>query len=136
MQVSVVWVQLRHHASGREFIIFNTHLDLRCTLPMVELCREKVAAFTQRGLPLIFMGDFNFTPAQEDYALFIGDGWQDSHAASPDRNAATFQDGRRIDHIFYRGAGLTAQTWTRLLSPDPQQRLSDHDPVYVRFSMD
>ncbi|HLE28731.1 MAG TPA: endonuclease/exonuclease/phosphatase family protein [Anaerolineales bacterium] len=132
----VLWAQLRHRASGREFIVFNTHLDLRCTSPMVELCREKVAAFTQPGRPLIFMGDFNFTPAQEEYTRLAGDGWRDSRAASAEAAEATFMDGRRIDYIFYRSAGLTPQAWAQLLSPDPQRRLSDHDPVYARFSVD
>ena len=132
----VLWVQLRHRPSRQELIIFNTHLDFRCTLPMVELCREKLAAFTRRGLPLIFMGDFNFTPTHDDYALLTGDGWHDAHVASSTTSEATHVNGRRIDHIFYRGAGVTPQTWTQLFSPDPQRSLSDHHPVYVRFRVE
>ncbi len=132
----VLRVQLCHRASGREFIVCNTHLDWRATRPMVELCRAKLAAFSQRGLPLIFMGDFNFSPTEEEFALLTDDGWRDAHAASSATNEATFMDGRRIDHVFYRGVGLRPQRWTCLLSPDPQRRLSDHDPVSVRLRVE
>jgi endonuclease/exonuclease/phosphatase family metal-dependent hydrolase len=117
-------------------IIFNTHLDHHCPLPMVELCREKMAAFTRRGIPLIFMGDFNVTPTHDAYALLTGDGWHDAHGVSSGPSEATHMQGRRIDHIFYRGAGVTPQTWIQLFSPDPQRPLSDHYPVYVRLRTD
>jgi endonuclease/exonuclease/phosphatase family metal-dependent hydrolase len=123
---AVLWGQLRHRISGQECLFFNTHLDGACTLPMIELCREKVAAFTPRGLPMIFMGDFNFTPTHADYTLLTGDGWHDAHVASSTTSEATQMNGRRIDHIFYRGSGVTPQTWTQLCSPDPQRPLSDH----------
>ncbi len=43
--------------------------------------------------------------------------------------------GGRIDHILYRSSGLLPQLWTRLVSPHPTQRLSDHDPVLVQFAV-
>ena len=132
----VVWTHLRHHVSGRELIVFNTHLDGSCTRPMVDLCRRQMAAFIQRDLPLIFMGDFNVSPDQEEYTMFVGDGWKDAHAVSDQSEEATFVDGRRIDHIFYRGAQLAPRRWTRLVSPDPYRRLSDHDPVFAQFRIE
>jgi endonuclease/exonuclease/phosphatase family metal-dependent hydrolase len=137
----VLWAHLRHRPTGRDFFVLNTHLDHRCIQPMVELCRTKLAAFTGRGVPLIFMGDLNFNPAATDYHLFLEDGWCDSHLAAGGPEAATFLydrpdvPGGRIDHIFYQGDGLRATAWTRLFSPDPQRRLSDHDPVCVHFSL-
>jgi endonuclease/exonuclease/phosphatase family metal-dependent hydrolase len=133
---AVLWGHLRHRASGHEVLIFNTHLDPRCLLPMVELCREQIAAFTQCGVPLIFLGDFNFTPTHDAYALLTNDGWHDAHRAASTTSTATHRSGRRIDHIFYRGAGVTPQTWTPLCSPDPQRPLSDHHPVSVRLRVE
>jgi endonuclease/exonuclease/phosphatase family metal-dependent hydrolase len=138
---AVLWAHLRDSVSRHEFLIFTTHIDHRCTRPMVELCREQFAAFATRGLPLIFAGDFNFNPADANYALLIGDGWRDAHDMVAAPEAATFLytmpeiPSGRIDHVLYRGETLTPQAWTRLLSPDPKKRLSDHDPVYVRFSL-
>jgi endonuclease/exonuclease/phosphatase family metal-dependent hydrolase len=109
---------------------------------MVELCREKFVAFAARALPLMLLGDLNFNPADSNYALLIGDGWRDSYEVASAPDSATFLydmpdiPGGRIDHILYRGDGLTPRTWSRLLSPDPKRRVSDHDPVYVRFSLE
>jgi endonuclease/exonuclease/phosphatase (EEP) superfamily protein YafD len=40
----------------------------------------------------------------------------------------------RIDHVLYRGQGLVPVAWARLISPDSDRRLSDHDPVHVQFN--
>ena len=138
----VLWAHLRERTSGRDLFVFNTHIDHRCTHPMVDLCRAKLAPFIGQGAPIIFMGDLNFNPADANYRLLMEDGWRDSHPATTDREAATFLydqpdvPGGRIDHIFYRGDNLQATNWMRLLSSDPQRRLSDHDPVCVQFSLD
>jgi endonuclease/exonuclease/phosphatase (EEP) superfamily protein YafD len=117
-------------------IIFNTHLDARCLLPMLELCLEQIATFSQHGVPLIFLGDFNFTPTHTAFALLANDGWHDTQVAASTTNEATHRSGRRIDHIFYRGTGITPQTWNPLYSPDPQRPLSDHHPLYVRLRVE
>jgi endonuclease/exonuclease/phosphatase (EEP) superfamily protein YafD len=76
-------------------------------------------------LPFIFLGDFNVTPTNDAYALLTGAGWHDARGASSSTSEATHMDGRRIDHVFYRGTGVT-----------PQRPLSDHYPVYVRLRVD
>jgi hypothetical protein len=97
---AVLWGHLRHRPSGQEVMIFNTHLDRHCPLPMAALCCEQIAAVTHRDLPCIFLGDFNVTPTHDAYALLTGDGWHDAHVASASPSEATHLDGRRIDHIF------------------------------------
>jgi len=138
----VLWAHLQHRASSRAFFVFNTHIDHRCTRAMVDLCRERLMAFATATASLIFIGDMNFNPGDSNYASLISDNWRDSHEAADAPGAATFLydlpniPGGRIDHIFYRGDGLTPRMWTRLLPPDPERRVSDHDPVYVRFSIE
>jgi endonuclease/exonuclease/phosphatase family metal-dependent hydrolase len=138
----VLWAQMRQRASSREFFIFNTHIDHRCTRAMVDLCREKFVVFASRSSPLILTGDLNFNSADSNYQLLLDDGWRDSHEVAATSETATFLydlpniPGGRIDHILYRGDGLRSQAWARLLPPTPEQRVSDHDPVYVCFSMD
>lgn len=139
---AIMWTHLRHSLSKREFIAFNTHIDHRCTRPMVDLCRERFTEFITRNLPLIFMGDFNFNPTDPDYKMLISDGWQDSHNVSTTSEERTIlydlphlMPSGRIDHILYRGNGLVPQAWTRLLPPESEQRISDHDPVHVWFSL-
>jgi endonuclease/exonuclease/phosphatase family metal-dependent hydrolase len=136
----VLWARLRHKAAGQELIALTTHLDNRALPAMARLCQEKLPEFVQLGLPLIFMGDFNIDPARAEYSLLTGNGWQDSYTAtlassseSRDTHLPTFLDGRHIDHILYHGETLRPQAWHRLPSPDPEQRLSDHEPVLARF---
>jgi endonuclease/exonuclease/phosphatase family metal-dependent hydrolase len=139
---AVLWARLRHKASGREFIILNTHLDNRALRPMAQMCQEKLQELIATGLPLIFMGDFNIDPARDKYSLLTSNDWQDTYITTPAANSdsksdnlATFRDGRRIDHIFYRGDALKPYQWLRLSSPDPERRLSDHDPVLARLRL-
>jgi endonuclease/exonuclease/phosphatase family metal-dependent hydrolase len=137
----VLWACLVHRASGQNFYIFNTHLDHRCIWPMVHVCRAHFGAFIVEGIPLIFMGDLNFNPSDSHYRQLAADGWRDSQNVSTTPDCPTVLYNRhdapsgRIDHILYRGDRLQPQTWTRLGSPDPGQRLSDHDPVAVQFSI-
>jgi endonuclease/exonuclease/phosphatase family metal-dependent hydrolase len=138
----MLWAHLRHRVSSHELLIVNTHIDHRCPRAMVDLCREKFAVCATPAASLIFMGDLNFNPSDSNYALLIHDGWRDSHEATAAPDSATFLynlpdiPGGRLDHILYRGDGLTPRTWARLVSPDPERRVSDHDPVHARFSVD
>lgn len=144
---AVLWAQLQHRAAGVSFICFNTHIDHRCPDPMVALCRQRFANFLPLNVPLIFLGDFNFNPTTANFALLRHDGWQDANTAAAAAAAAeaaqpTFlfdtphlMPGGRIDHILYRGEQLVPQLWTRLISPQPTQRLSDHDPVLAQFAV-
>jgi endonuclease/exonuclease/phosphatase family metal-dependent hydrolase len=129
----VVWVHLKHRALNQQLIVFNTHIDQRCTLTMIRFCIERTAEFSESELPIFFLGDFNITSTDIGYSLLISNGWQDSCTSEPDAHHATFMDGRRIDYIFYRGRGVKPQRWTQLYSPDSERRLSDHDPVYASF---
>lgn len=140
---AVLWAHLQHRPSGQTFICFNTHIDHRCPDPMVALCRERFADFLPLNVPLIFMGDFNFNPTTANYALLRSDGWRDPHQVAQAAEVPTFlydtphlMPGGRIDHILYRGHGLAPLSWSQLLSPDPVRRVSDHDPVLVRFTLE
>jgi endonuclease/exonuclease/phosphatase family metal-dependent hydrolase len=138
---AIQWARLQHQPSGQTFTVFNTHIDRRCVRPMVELCRDKFQGFIIDGLPAIFMGDFNFNPHDPEYQILIDDGWQDSFSAAAAGDSATFLydlphiPGGRIDHILFRGGGLKSKSWTRIDSPDPMQRISDHDPVIAWLSV-
>lgn len=138
---AVLWAHLRHIASDQEFLVFTTHIDHRCTQAMVELCRSRLAVFSEQGLPQILAGDLNFNPNDANYARLLADGWCDAHTATTAVEAPTMlydlpelMPAGRIDHVLYRGSGLVPISWARLVSPDPDRRLSDHDPVQVQFN--
>jgi endonuclease/exonuclease/phosphatase family metal-dependent hydrolase len=138
----VVWAQLRDKLTDKELIVFNTHFDN--TMPsqerMAELCSRQFEKFTPRGLPMLFLGDFNTDQKRGDYARLTSGGWRDSYTTAEqasddgrDDRVATHLGGTRIDHIFYHGEGLTPIAWQRLESPDPARALSDHFPILARF---
>ncbi|HEX5944266.1 MAG TPA: endonuclease/exonuclease/phosphatase family protein [Anaerolineales bacterium] len=137
----VLWARLHHLASNREFVIFNTHIDQRCTNAMIELCRKKFAEFEENDSSLLLIGDLNFDEKDPNYDLLITDGWNDSHKAALEANSSTFlynrpgMPGGRIDHILYRSKEFLPKTWSRLLPPASNERISDHDPVHVEFQV-
>ena len=139
----VVWAQLRDKLTDKELIVFNTHFDN--TMPsqarMAELCSRQFEKFTPRGLPMLFVGDFNTDQKRGDYSRLTSGGWRDSYTAADqasddgrDDRVATHLGGTRIDHIFYHGDSLTPVAWERLESPDPARLLSDHYPILARFN--
>jgi endonuclease/exonuclease/phosphatase family metal-dependent hydrolase len=141
----VVWARLRHKPSGRSLYVFNTHFDNTrpCQVKMAQLCEKRFEPFLARGLPMLFLGDFNTDQHRGDYARLTSNGWHDAYQVSPaasdtgrDANVPTTLDGARIDHIFYHGASLVPLVWRRLESPDPKTPLSDHYPVQVRFRLE
>jgi endonuclease/exonuclease/phosphatase family metal-dependent hydrolase len=154
------WLKLRHVASGLDLLVANTHIDWRASLPMLALCCTLLDPLVSGERAAILLGDLNSAPGSAEYRLLLDAGWQDSGAGrdrraqaarSPraahgagdpgdasDANAHTRRrrsppdpHAERIDHILYRGTGVTVQEWQRLPSPDPVHRLSDHDPVRV-----
>jgi endonuclease/exonuclease/phosphatase family metal-dependent hydrolase len=137
----LLWAHLHHLASNREFVIFNTHIDLRCTNAMIEVCRKKFAEFAEHYSSLFFIGDLNFNEKDSNYNLLIADGWSDSHDAAHESDSSTFlynrpdMPGGRIDHILYRGREFIPKTWSRLLPSASHERISDHDPVHVEFQV-
>lgn len=135
----VLWAHLNHTASNKKFVIFNTHIDHRSTIPMVDLCQRKFSEFAEQYPSLFFIGDLNFNERDSNYDVLVTDGWNDSHKVSRTDDSATFVynlsgiPAGRIDHIFYKSHEFTPQNWNRLLPAASNARISDHDPVCVEF---
>jgi endonuclease/exonuclease/phosphatase family metal-dependent hydrolase len=120
----VNWVQLRDARTGREFRVWNTHLDANSK---ISLARTNQAALVARAtaelppdFPQILAGDFNAPLASAPLGLIREAGWQDTYGAihGPADPGPTFHafrgpafqpnphsvDGAgKIDFIFFRG---------------------------------
>ena len=135
----VLWAHLHHPASGKKFVLFNTHIDQRSTNAMIDACRKKFTEFEANDSSLLLIGDLNFNENDPNYDLLITDGWNDSHKAATEADSSTFlynrpgMPGGRIDHILYRSDGFIPETWSRLVPPASHPRISDHDPVRAEF---
>ncbi|MDX9976024.1 MAG: endonuclease/exonuclease/phosphatase family protein [FCB group bacterium] len=141
----MIWATLRDTTSGFEFLASVTHFDnsMPAQVEMARLSHEILAPYADKGLPMLFLGDFNTDYERGDYAKLTSSGWKDSYLVSPkasenglDNNVVTMTNNRRIDHIFYHGAAFTPLEWRRLDSPDPAQpQISDHWPVLAVFEV-
>jgi endonuclease/exonuclease/phosphatase family metal-dependent hydrolase len=65
------WVQLKEKDNGKVFFVFNTHFDHKgkeARRKSAALLRTKIDSLAQQ-LPVIAMGDFNFTPNDSAYSI-------------------------------------------------------------------
>lgn len=147
-QRMVTWVRLRERASGREFYMWNTHLDHE-----VETAREKSAvligqriAALDPAVPLLLTGDFNCAAgASRAYEILTGearlaDTWTMAATRQNERlntfhnYESPLRDGVRIDWIL--GRGVTSVESAAVVDFQRGNQLpSDHFPVMadVRF---
>ncbi|WP_245778288.1 endonuclease/exonuclease/phosphatase family protein [Lentzea xinjiangensis] len=133
----VTWVRFADRATGRQFVVVNTHFDHEsenARLRSAELVRDRISGL---ALPVVVTGDFNDVPLSPTYkTLTDGAGLADSWLAGPQTTPAygTFHgfgplvpDGPRIDWILTRGATVEAaaiNTYQR-----DGQFPSDHLPI-------
>lgn len=106
------WVTLRDRNTGVELFVFNTHFDhkgkeaRRKSAELVMRMIDSLAA----GLPVVLMGDFNFTPQDTAYETLTGTGvLSDSFRdGTVNETACGFSvsntECSRIDYIFYSKA--------------------------------
>lgn len=132
------WVLFKRLSDGREFYIFNLHLDAFSRKNRVrgaELIVERIKSRSNPDAPLILAGDFN---------LLKGSGvlktLDDASLSRAPANGSTYHFGNgfnlygAIDHIFYSSgfeiveAGVLQRKWTG-------EWPSDHHPLYGSFSL-
>ena len=131
----LTWVRLYDKADGRYIWVINTHLDHQFTEARDAGLKQVLEC--ARGLkrridaPLFITGDFNFTPADPEYALLRGCGFTDlTDVLQGTYHGYGTVQNCRIDYI---------------LTDQPRERfevgqwhicrdgvyLSDHDPVFA-----
>lgn len=105
------WGHFRHKASGKEFLMFNLHMDhvgTEARRQSALLIKQKILELDS-SLPALLTGDFNVDQTSEAYRTVLECGLVDSHdrADIVYEPNGTFCDYRtdsfsrqRIDHIF------------------------------------
>jgi len=135
------YVILEEKASGREFAVFNTHLDHvsnEARINGIQVVLDKIADFG--GLPSILMGDFNAGVTSETY-LMAAEHFLDAQVEAADTmDSSTFNGwgpsigGGRIDYILYSKTGLQAEKYWVETSTYDGAYPSDHFPVCAKLS--
>ncbi|WP_236703559.1 endonuclease/exonuclease/phosphatase family protein [Lentzea aerocolonigenes] len=132
----VTWVRFADRATGRQFVVVNTHFDHESEnsrLRSAEFVHQRIDTLK---LPVVLTGDFNAVATASPTYSVLTDGLEDSWLAGPQTTPAygTFHgygplvpDGPRIDWILTRGVTVEAaaiNTYHR-----DGQYPSDHLPV-------
>lgn len=135
------WVKLKEKNTGKEFLVFNTHFDhkgkeaRKKSAALVRLMVDSLAG----NSPAIVTGDFNFTPADEGYAIMTSTNNRvpltDSYnASSSPYTCCGFNVSNskcnRIDYIFY-SPHFTPVAYTVHADNDGTYYPSDHLAVSV-----
>lgn len=138
----VTWVRFRDRPTGKEFYLFNTHLDHQ-----IQIAREKGAELILKrinalntSLPVILTGDFNAAArANKAYEILVNDDalsdtWETAatHRGERVNTFHNFNGPRagesRIDWILTRG-GVKTDAIEIITFKQEGQYPSDHFPV-------
>src|SRR5262245_28981929 len=143
------WVRFRERTSGREFYVFNTHLDHALVSAREKgalLIRERIQELATNNLPVLLIGDFNAEPRKEKtYDLLLdGDFFTDTWSTARTRrndDLNTFHNFNgakkgtfRIDWILTRGPWECDTNEVVVFSREGQFP-SDHHPVMARLRL-
>ena len=138
------YVILKDRASGREFVVFNTHLDHvseEARINGIQVVLDKIEEFG--GLPAFLMGDLNAYP-DEETILFTHDSFDDAHVIAEKRDdGATFHkwgtkaDGndKRIDYIMISKGDATVSEYRIVNNKHGDTYSSDHYSIYIKVKL-
>ncbi|WP_020578537.1 endonuclease/exonuclease/phosphatase family protein [Actinopolymorpha alba] len=142
------WVRFTDQATGREFVVLNTHLDHEIEKAQrrgAELVAQRLAEF-DADLPVIVTGDFNVpAEASEPYDILVGSaGLRDSWTAAEERRTpayGTFHGyqppvvgGHRIDWILARSETRVRSAAINAFTLEGRWA-SDHWPVHALIDL-
>lgn len=137
------YVILTDKATGKDFVVFNTHLDHvsdEARIKGIGVVLEKIAQFG--GLPAVIMGDLNATEDSQTYRRATEQFTDAGYAAEEGQISHTYQNWgnpdayRRLDYFLITPGAF------RVLEHDVIQPVhdgvyaSDHCPIVVRMVFD
>ena len=135
---------LKDKTSGREFVVFNTHLDHvsdEARINGIQVVLDKIAEFG--GLPAFLMGDLNAYP-DEETIIFTHENFDDAHlvAESADEGATFHKWGtkaddndKRIDYIMISKGAANVSEYRIVNNCHDGVWSSDHHSIYIRFTL-
>ena len=137
------YVILTDNVSGKDFVVFNTHLDHvsdEARIKGMEVILQKIAQFGD--LPAVIMGDLN---AEEDSATIAAatEHFLDARYAAPDtvdtytfQNWGNFAEAVRIDYFMISKTGIRPLRYAVLDQPRDGVWSSDHSPIVLTMELE
>lgn len=137
------YVILKDKSSGKDFVVFNTHLDHvsdEARINGIGVVLDKIAQFG--GLPAVIMGDLN---AQEGSATYISatESFLDArYEAKETVDTFTFhgwgdaERQKRIDYFMVSKSGFEVERYAVLNTPHDGVWASDHAALVLEVTLD
>ena len=129
-QVAVIEAEIE--AGGKTYNVYVTHLGNRG--PIIQI--RQMLEIMRGQQNVIAMGDFNFRPYEEQYAITVAE-YEDAFVAAEEKVAPTtwggddvFEIEERIDHVFL-SAGIPVLYAEYFIQPE-----SDHPGLFVELGVE
>lgn len=137
------FVILTDNASGKDFVVFNTHLDHvsdEARIKGMEVILDKIAQFG--GLPAVIMGDLNAEEDSATIAAATAHFLDARYAAAETVDTYTYQNwgnmdaACRIDYFMVSKTGITPIRYAVLDQPHGDVWPSDHSPIVLTMTLE
>ena len=134
------YVILTEKASGKDFVVFNTHLDHvsdEARIKGIQVVLDKIAQFG--GMPAVIMGDFNALEGSQTYNSAIAHFMDAQYAAAQTMEGHTYQNWgnpekyKRLDYFMLSKTGWTAQRYAIVQPVHDGVYASDHCPIVIEL---
>lgn len=132
------YVILEEKTSGRQFVVFNTHLDHvsdEARIKGIGVVLDKIRQFG--SLPSVIMGDFNANESSETYKNATGNFLDAKYQAKKAMTGCTYQnwgaalDMANIDYFMISKTGFTVDEYRVITDTYDGVYPSDHFPIYT-----
>jgi endonuclease/exonuclease/phosphatase family metal-dependent hydrolase len=137
------YVILKNNVDGKEFVVFNTHLDHvsdEARINGIQVVLEKIAQFG--GLPSIIMGDFNALEGSKTYQSVTEHFLDAQHAANHSVSTHTYQNWgnpdsfKRLDYFMISKEGILPLAYRVQSAVVDGVYYSDHCPIVLDFLLE
>ena len=136
------YVILTEKSSGKDFVVFNTHLDHvsdEARIKGIGVVLDKIAQFG--GLPAVIMGDFNAQEGSETYQSVTQYFTDACHAAGVTpgytyQNWGDMDSAKRIDYFMISRTGFTVLDYTVVPAVHDGVYASDHCPIVTALTLE
>ena len=136
------YVILTEKVSGRDFVVFNTHLDHvsdEARIKGIAVVLDKIAQFG--GLPSVIMGDFNALEGSKTYLSAIEYFLDAQYAAAETMEGHTYQNWgnpdkfKRLDYFMVSKSGFGVERYWVVQPIHDGIYASDHCPIVLQLTL-
>lgn len=134
------YVILTDKESGKDFVVFNTHLDHvsdEARIKGIAVVLDKIAQFG--GLPAVIMGDFNAQEGSKTYESATENFLDSQYAAAQSTQSHTYQNWgnpdkfKRLDYFMISKTGWSPLVYDVIQPIHDGVYVSDHCPIVLQL---